>query len=85
MLKAVVSLGNSSAAESVGFNDVSTWQQVFLQDMKEKKPEGWNASNPTTLSHPVDKKSQIIAQFKADQALKALFRSTGPKQWKCSM
>lgn len=39
MLKAVVSLGNSGAAESIGFNDVSTWQQVFLQDMKEKKPE----------------------------------------------
>lgn len=80
MLKAVVSLCNSSAAESVGLNDVSTWQQVFLQDMKEKKPEVWNASNPTTLSHPVDKMSQIVSQFKADQTLKALFESTGPKQ-----
>lgn len=80
MLKAIVSLCNSGAAESVGFNDVSTWQQVFLQDMKETKPEVWNASNPTTLSHPVNKKSQIISQFKADQTLKALFKSTGPKK-----
>lgn len=79
MLKAIVSLGNSGAAESVGFNDVSAWQQVLLQDRTEKKPDVWNASNPTPLSHPVDKKSQIISQFKADQTLKALFRSTGSK------
>lgn len=80
MLKAVVSLCNSGAAESVGFNDVSAWQQVFLQGMKETKPEVCNASNPTTLSHPVDKRSQIISQFKSDHTLKASFKSRGPKQ-----
>lgn len=56
MLKAIVSLCNSGAAESVGFDDVSTWQQVFLQNMREKKPEVWNASNPTPWYHPLDKK-----------------------------
>lgn len=46
MLKAIVSLCNSGTAESVRFNDVSTWQQVFLQDMKEKNLQdlqNWHA------------------------------------------
>lgn len=40
MLEAIVSLGNSGAAESVGFNDVSTWQQIFLQKRERKKAWG---------------------------------------------
>lgn len=35
MLKGIVSLCNSSATESVSFNDVSTCQQVFLKNMRE--------------------------------------------------